>query len=484
MVDFSKLFSNPQTQLALQMLANSGYSRQPIGLGQRMGMAGLGFSQYQDERERQGLINRLREKQITSLEENLKEQKRYRQIVKQYSELYGISEEEAEALVGKKIGPPPPSDNIGGSNPNDINIRMPGPLPGLGGQPSPLDARMGAPAGGTPTPGLGAQSPQGLGSGGLNLAKVLPNHNQLFNAYPNLGKTEVSDPMEQKRRMLAMLALNRPGGADVGALAQLEGIGGQAKGPDKNLVLSCASGDMAACRSANMTPESAMQWITLSRNPSTSININTADKQLGVNASKYAKTAPSGRLVHPPASYSATQAEAEGYALMSTDKQKQFETISDLRGITGTLEGLAEKIFTGESGLYNRLVEAGRMGSEFYKGTPEYALYGDLSDAYLAAIARQYEKGTLNEGDVKRAKGALPRMFPIPDTREIMKQKFATQREIWDKIQYNEKMGIDYRTSNKKTETPRYNSEQCEMIGNQKYCRSMDRPQDWIKVDE
>jgi len=40
------------------------------------------------------------------------------------------------------------------------------------------------------------------------------------------------------------------------------------------------------------------------------------------------------------------------------------------------------------------------------------------------------ESGALAQGDVDRALGLLPRVFPLPDTKEVATEKLAALREI------------------------------------------------------
>lgn len=78
---FEDLFNNPKAGLAMQMLAQSGYSPTPMTFGQRAGQAGLGHMQQQNEQRHKAMQRKYMQGQLDQVEDNLKESQRVRDMV-------------------------------------------------------------------------------------------------------------------------------------------------------------------------------------------------------------------------------------------------------------------------------------------------------------------------------------------------------------------------------------------------------------------
>jgi hypothetical protein len=62
---------------------------------------------------------------------------------------------------------------------------------------------------------------------------------------------------------------------------------------------------------------------------------------------------------------------------------------------------------------------------------PRASQFHDMSQATLAPFIKFLgETGSLAQGDVQRAIGLLPRIFPLPDTGEVARDKIAELEEI------------------------------------------------------
>jgi len=95
------ILNNPQMGLAMQLLAQSGYSQQPMSFGQRMGQAGLGFAQQQQKQQTAALQKRLGEGQLKQIESNLKERDRKTKIMERVAK--GIESGEDLGNIGKTL---------------------------------------------------------------------------------------------------------------------------------------------------------------------------------------------------------------------------------------------------------------------------------------------------------------------------------------------------------------------------------------------
>ena len=65
-------------------------------------------------------------------------------------------------------------------------------------------------------------------------------------------------------------------------------------------------------------------------------------------------------------------------------------------------------------------------------------MYESLKNGVLANVVRTFgERGTLTDQDIARAKALFPKLYPIPDTREValgkLKQVDELLNEIWNR---------------------------------------------------
>jgi hypothetical protein len=151
----------------------------------------------------------------------------------------------------------------------------------------------------------------------------------------------------------------------------------------------------------------------------------------------------------PPIGTTFKEAREMGAQVQSSAEQQRATQTQSAMGILDELQGLAlgpNGAFTNiEPGLINRAGAAlTHMVDMVTQERPEVSRYEDLSRSALAPFIKSLgESGALAEGDVQRALGLLPRVWPLPDTADVAAQKFEALKKILDTgiRKYNEKQG-------------------------------------------
>lgn len=143
---------------------------------------------------------------------------------------------------------------------------------------------------------------------------------------------------------------------------------------------------------------------------------------------------PGGQAV--PIGTTFRQAREMGAQVLSSEEQKRSTQADQALGILEELERLAlgsGGIFPQVSpGLANRAAAAIQFGLDaLTQKDPRASQFHDLTQSTVAPFVRFLgDSGALAEGDVQRALGLLPRIFPLPDTGEVAAAKLRTLREI------------------------------------------------------
>jgi hypothetical protein len=138
----------------------------------------------------------------------------------------------------------------------------------------------------------------------------------------------------------------------------------------------------------------------------------------------------------PPIGTTFAQAREMGAKVLSAEDQKRTIQADQALGILNQLEELAigpNGVFNEvEPGLANRAASAIDFGLEMLtQNDPRASQFHDMSQATLAPFIKFLgETGSLATGDVQRAIGLLPRIFPLPDTGEVARDKIKELREI------------------------------------------------------
>lgn len=148
---------------------------------------------------------------------------------------------------------------------------------------------------------------------------------------------------------------------------------------------------------------------------------------------------PDGKSV--PIGTTFRQAKESGAQVLSTDEQSRVQQTDSALAILDTLEGLA----TGPEGIFQQIepgaINRGAAAIQFAledltQEDPKVSRFRDLSAGTLTSFVRLLgEKGSLSDGDVKRAISLLPStgsvaMAQLPDTRDVAKQKLRDLRQI------------------------------------------------------
>lgn len=168
--------------------------------------------------------------------------------------------------------------------------------------------------------------------------------------------------------------------------------------------------------------------------PSTTINIGEKLNEPIPIAQLDTVRLPDGTT--PPIGTTFAQARDMGAKVLSAEDQKRTLQADQALGILNQIEELAvgaDGVFKEvQPGLANRVAAALGFGLDMLEQKdPRASQYADMSQAVLAPFIKFLgETGSLAQGDVQRALGLLPRIFPLPDTGEVAKEKIGELREI------------------------------------------------------
>jgi hypothetical protein len=138
----------------------------------------------------------------------------------------------------------------------------------------------------------------------------------------------------------------------------------------------------------------------------------------------------------PPLGTTFAQARDLGAQVVSGDDQKRAQQADQAVGILDQLEELAigpKGVFNDVMpGMANRVASAVNFAIDMVdQKDPRAAQFKDLSEATLAPFIKFLgESGALADGDVQRGLGLLPRIWPLPDTKEVATDKLHSLREI------------------------------------------------------
>jgi hypothetical protein len=149
-----------------------------------------------------------------------------------------------------------------------------------------------------------------------------------------------------------------------------------------------------------------------------------------------------------PIGMTLAEARKAGAVVMSTAEQARATQADQAIGILDQLEEMAigpDGVFKNvEPGVANRVTSALTFAIDMIdQKDPRAAQFQDLSQATIAPFIKFLgESGALATGDVNRAIGLLPRIWPLPDTRDVATDKLKDLREIIMRGQRNLNAGI------------------------------------------
>lgn len=161
---------------------------------------------------------------------------------------------------------------------------------------------------------------------------------------------------------------------------------------------------------------------------------------------------------YPPPGATLRDVQSGGYQVQSSDLEKLQISQQGANAVLDRLDTLVDNVFpTGH--IIDRLQKAPGLMYELYaQDDPNVALYQSLYRGTLAPIIRALgEKGTLAEGDVRRAIELMPKLLPFPDKKEVAKQKLQQIRDILQKASGKE--------SGQTTQTPQTPTKEIKFLG-------------------
>jgi hypothetical protein len=183
-----------------------------------------------------------------------------------------------------------------------------------------------------------------------------------------------------------------------------------------------------------LTPDGFKQYNADQAKPSTTINIGEKLNEPIPIAQLDTVRLPNGQT--PPIGTTYAEAREMGARVLSAEDQKRTQQADQALGILNQIEEIAigpNGVFNEvQPGLANRAAAAIDFGLDMLdQKDPRASQYADMSQAVLAPFIKFLgETGSLAQGDVQRALGLLPRIFPLPDTGEVAKEKISELREI------------------------------------------------------
>lgn len=128
---------------------------------------------------------------------------------------------------------------------------------------------------------------------------------------------------------------------------------------------------------------------------------------------------------------SAQDAEMEGAVGTTTELVNELEKYALGEGgiFIGVKSGLMDRVGKAAESKMGQLTQSPGKGEKV-------ALYESYKASFAGAMARtvMFERGVLTQPDIERAMRALPIIFPVPDTEEVAKTKFAAIKKFMGKL--------------------------------------------------
>lgn len=247
-----------------------------------------------------------------------------------------------------------------------------------------------------------APRPQGTGNALGDFGSAIMAGQQASGAYS-------ADALRTKL-MQAQLAQAQQGGQDPSTIREMQALG------------------------YPLTPEGFKEYNAAQSKPSTTINIGEEMNKPIPIAQLDTVRLPNGQT--PPIGTTFAEARQMGAKVLSAEDQKRTQQADQALGILNQLEELAigpDGVFNDvQPGLVNRAASAIDFGLDMLtQNDPSASRFSDMSKATLSPFIKFLgESGALAQGDVDRALGLVPRTFPLPDTKEVAKEKIDALREI------------------------------------------------------
>jgi hypothetical protein len=300
----------------------------------------------------------------------------------------------------------------------------------------PLPAATSAVAPPTPYSSASPQGPKWLQKFGSGVNRVMGGLTGPAN--PNLTPQEQEMMRQHQMRMMAGTLLANSGPRPQGTQGAFEPFG-QAMIAGQMAQAQAGAQDPSTIREMQalgypLTPEGFKEYNAAQARPGTTINIGEEMNKPIPIAQLDTVRLPNGQT--PPIGTTFAEARAMGAQVLSAEDQKRTIQADQALGILNQLEELAigpDGVFNEvQPGLANRAGSAIQFGLDMLsQNDPRASQFHDMSQATLAPFIKFLgETGSLATGDVQRAIGLLPRIFPLPDTGEVARDKIAELKEI------------------------------------------------------
>lgn len=132
--------------------------------------------------------------------------------------------------------------------------------------------------------------------------------------------------------------------------------------------------------------------------------------------------------------FGTTAAQAEGIIPRSQTDKEKITQFNGAIAVVDQIDKLSKHVNVYEN-AFDRFTQGGLAALDAYTQNDPVATQLANQGAYLAQIIRGLgEKGTLAEGDVRRGLDAIPKVYPLPDTRAVAESKIVELKQLFSTI--------------------------------------------------
>ena len=158
------------------------------------------------------------------------------------------------------------------------------------------------------------------------------------------------------------------------------------------------------------------------------------------------------RLRHPktgkPPSLGMTEKQAKeaGYEPISQSVEKQDVKLRSAQAVVGRIEELAKKIWgttkggknvpgvIDVEGGFDRITQAPGLYLEKTMQQPDVAIFEDAKKGFASLMMKALGEERVTDQDVERGIQLFPKLFPLPDRREVVERKLKMLYDLFDEI--------------------------------------------------
>jgi len=149
----------------------------------------------------------------------------------------------------------------------------------------------------------------------------------------------------------------------------------------------------------------------------------------------------------PPIGMTQEQALKEGYKVVSQSVEKQDVKLRSAEAVVGRIQSLAIKIWGGKDkkgkpisgvidveGGWDRITQAPKVWFEVLKQQPDISIFESSKKGFASLMMKALGEERVTDQDVERGYNLLPKVYPIPDRREVAERKLGQLFELFDEI--------------------------------------------------